>query len=201
MIVKRIPARQIGRDVTHERATHARRLIDYLRSPEKESAEKAYMVDYMIREGAADTIEERLFHIGSRGLVASSMEGQRLEMMALANAAKRSPNPVDHWLLSWPENELPTAEEIDKAVEMFLAHLCLDHQPCIYAAHGDTHNRHVHIAVNQYNSQTDRMIAINHGFNLEAAHQAVALIVEHFGWQAEPGQRYRIEDNKACPKP
>ena len=197
MIVKRIPARPTGRNVTHQRAGHARRLVDYLHRPEKDGAEKAYMVDYMTREGLGDTQDERLFHIGARGLVADSVEGQRLEMMALANAAKRSPNPIDHWLLSWRENELPSAEQIDEVVDMFMVHFGVDEQPCIYAAHGDTHNRHVHIALNRYDVEADRMISINYGFNKEAAHQVVALIVDRFGWEAEEGQRYRVESGKA----
>lgn len=196
MIVKRIPARPAGRNVTHQRAGHARRLVNYLHQPEKDSVEKTCMVDYMTREGLGDTRNERLFHVGAQWLVADTIEGHRLEMMALAHAAKRSSNPIDHWLLSWRENELPSAEQIDTAVEMFLTHLGVDRQPCVYAAHGDTHNRHVHIALNRYDVEADRMISINYGFNHEAAHQAVALIVDRFGWEAENGQRYRVENGE-----
>jgi len=40
VIVKHIPARPAGRNATVERARHARNLVDYLRQPEKQSAEK-----------------------------------------------------------------------------------------------------------------------------------------------------------------
>ncbi|WP_174279097.1 relaxase/mobilization nuclease domain-containing protein [Sphingomonas bacterium] len=185
-------ARPAGRNATIERAAHARRLVDYLRSPEKESAEKVYMVAYMLEQKLSQTAGERLFHIGARGFVSTTIEGQRAEMIAIAQMAKRSPNPVDHWILSWPEGELPEPDQIDEVVAMFVEHLGVDEQPCIYAVHGDTHNRHLHIALNRYDPLERRMVEINDGFNLEAAHQAVAIIVDHFDWRPEPDARYEV---------
>lgn len=196
MIVKRIPARPAGRNATTERARHARNLVDYLRQPEKQSEEKDYQVAYMLREKLGGTKGERLFHIGGRNFVSTAIEGQRAEMIAVAQAATRSPNPIDHWLLSWREGELPTPAEIDESVGMFLGHLGVSDQPCIYACHGDTDNRHVHIALNRYDPLARRMIEINDGFTLEAAHQAVALIVDRFGWQAEADARYQVVDGR-----
>ena len=196
MIVKKVPARPAGRNATVERAAHARRLVDYLRLPEKASAEKAYMVAYMLEEKLGDTTGERLFHIGGRGFVSTTVEGQRAEMMAVAQSAKRSPSPVDHWLLSWSEGELPTPGEVDEVVAIFTEHLGVADQPCIYACHGDTDNRHVHLALNRYDPITRRMIEINDGFNREAAHQAVALIVDRFGWKAERDARYEVVDGR-----
>ncbi|MGN7161738.1 relaxase/mobilization nuclease domain-containing protein [Sphingomonas sp. SAFR-052] len=201
MIVKRIPARPAGRNATTERARHARNLVDYLRQPEKQSEEKDYQVAYMLREKLGGTKGERLFHIGGRNFVSTAIEGQRAEMIAVAQAATRSPNPIDHWLLSWREGELPTPGEIDEAVGMFLGHLGVSDQPCIYACHGDTDNRHVHIALNRYDPLARRMIEINDGFTLEAAHQAVALIVDRFGWQAEADARYTVVDGRLVMAP
>lgn len=196
MITKRIKARKNLRQITRERIAHARSLIDYLLAPEKESDEKAYMVDYMLRAGLGDSSGVRLLHSGYRNLLSNTKHARRAEMMALANAATRSPNPVDHWLLSWRENEKPTSKQVDVTVEMFLGHLGLGNQPAIYVLHGDTNNLHCHIAVNRFDMITRRMIEINHGFNKEAAHQAVAKIVDHFGWQAEEKQRYTIRNGE-----
>ncbi len=196
MIVKHIPARPAGRNATVERARHARNLVDYLRQPEKQSAEKDYQVAYMLSEKLGDTKGERLFHIGARNFVSTDIDGQRAEMIAVAQAASRSPNPIDHWLLSWREGELPTPAEIDETVAMFVGHLGVGGQPCIYACHGDTDNRHVHLALNRYDPLSRRMIEINDGFTREAAHQAVALIVDRFGWQAEADARYAVVDGR-----
>ena len=192
MIVKKVPARPAGRNATIERAVHARRLVDYLRSPDKKSAEKDYLVDYMLAAKPGQTVGERLFHIGGRGFVSTTIEGQRAEMIAIAQMATRSPNPVDHWILSWPEGELPEPDQIDAVVAMFVEHLGVEEQPCLYAVHGDTHNRHLHIALNRYDPLERRMVEINAGFNLEAAHQAVAIIVDRFGWRPEPDARYEV---------
>jgi len=192
VIVKHIPARPAGRNATIERARHARNLVDYLRQPEKQSAERDYQVAYMLREGLGDTKGERLFHIGARNFVSTDIAGQRAEMIAIAQMASRSPNPIDHWLLSWREGELPTPAEIDETVAMFVEHLGVGDQPCIYACHGDTDNRHVHLALNRYDPLSGRMIEINDGFTREAAHQAIALIVDRFGWQAEAEARYTV---------
>jgi len=196
VIVKHIPARPAGRNATIERARHARNLVDYLRQPEKQSAEKDYQVTYMLREGLGDTKGERLFHIGARNFVSTDITGQRAEMIAIAQMASRSPNPIDHWLLSWREGELPTLAEIDETVAMFVEHLGVGNQPCIYACHGDTDNRHVHLALNRYDPLSERMIEINDGFTREAAHQAIALIVDRFGWQAEADARYDVVNSK-----
>jgi hypothetical protein len=196
VIVKHIPARPAGRNATLERARHARNLVDYLRQPEKKSAEKDYQVAYMLSEKLGDTTGERLFHIGARNFVSTDIEGQRAEMIAVAQAASRSPNPIDHWLLSWREGELPPPAQIDETVAMFVEHLGVGDQPCIYACHGDTDNRHVHLALNRYDPLARRMIEINDGFTREAAHQAVALIADRFGWQAEADARYEVTDGK-----
>jgi hypothetical protein len=117
-------------------------------------------------------------------------------MIAIAQMASRSPNPIDHWLLSWREGELPTPAEIDETVAMFVEHLGVGNQPCIYACHGDTDNRHVHLALNRYDPLSERMIEINDGFTREAAHQAIALIVDRFGWQAEAEARYTVVNGR-----
>ena len=42
-------------------------------------------------------------------------------MIDLAEMARRSPQPVQHWILSWRESEQPTTAQADEAVRMFLA--------------------------------------------------------------------------------
>lgn len=189
MIVKKIPARRDSRHGGSRRAKHVRNLVDYMRSPDKDDDLKEYLVAYMASAGL-DHGPERLLHIGARNFVCDGLDEQRAEMMAVAQAAVRSANPVDHWLLSWREGEFPSVRQVDEAVEMFVDELGLAQHQCIYALHGDTHNRHVHIALNRYNQETGKVQTINKGFFLEAAHKAVARIVDRFGWQPEAEARY-----------
>jgi hypothetical protein len=79
-------------------------------------------------------------------------------MIDLAELAKRSPQPVQHWILSWREGEQPSAAQADDAVRMFLGEMGLvDHQ-AIYALHQDTNNWHLHLAVNRVNPETEKLV-------------------------------------------
>lgn len=192
MIVKKIPKLDQGRDFGSERARHVANLVDYMNSPHKASALGDYLVRYMQSEGIPARGIERLMHVGARGFVCEDMLSQRAEMMATAQAAVRSPNPIDHWILSWRENVRPTRHEIEETVEMFVEELGLvDHQ-LIWAAHGDTHNVHVHVAVNRYDAFAAKVVTVNKGFDIEAAHAAIARICDRFGWEPEKQARYEI---------
>ena len=195
MIVKRINAWALKRG----RATHAGDLLAYMNSPEKPSELRAALLDYFRREKMPDFTGERLMHLGARNFIATTFAGQRAEMMALAQEAVRSPNPIDHWLLSWREGEFPTAAQVDRTVEMFAAHMSLDSHQCIYAVHGDTHNRHVHIALNRYDQASDRMKTAGGGFSITEAHKAVAKIEAQFGWTPEAGALYSTRDGEVVP--
>lgn len=196
MIVKKIPAHRDKRHVGVRRAKHVRDLVDYMRSPEKESPLREHLVAYMASQGLSDG-PERLIHIGARNFVSVDLEGQRAEMMAVAQAAVRTTNPIDHWLLSWREGEIPTAQQVDEAVELFVDRLGMANHQVIYAVHGDTHNRHCHIALNRYDPIIRKVITIHKGYWREASHRAVAEIVARFGWEAEPNARYEWIDGAA----
>lgn len=195
MIVKRIPAKRDSRHAGSRHAKHVRDLVDYMRSPDKESPLRDYLVTYMASQGLHDG-PERLMQMGARNFVCSDLDGQRAEMMAVAQAAVRSRNPIDHWLLSWREGEIPSAGQVDETIDIFVKELGLSSHQCIFAVHGDTHNRHVHIALNRYNPVTGKVVTINKGFYKEAAHKAVARIVDHFGWKPEAEARYVIENGR-----
>ena len=126
-------------------------------------------------------------------MVSDTLHGQRAEMMAAAQQAVLSPNPLDHWLMSWREGEFPTNVEVDKAVAIFTDHMKLGPHQCIYAVHGDTHNRHVHLAINRYDHINERMVSAGHGFAIEEGHKALAKITAHFGWSGERNARYVMQ--------
>ena len=92
---------------------------------------------------------EKVEHRGAVNLLNIDHDGQVQEMIDLAEVARRSPQPVQHWILSWREGEQPTRAQADEAVAMFLAEMGLGEHQAIYALHRDTHNCHVHVAVNR----------------------------------------------------
>ena len=82
-------------------------------------------------------------------------------MIDLAEVAGRGARPVQHWILSWREGEQPTRAQADEAVRMFLDEMGLAEHQVIYALHRDTHNWHLHLAVNRVHPESDRLVTVN----------------------------------------
>ncbi|MGI4827139.1 MAG: relaxase/mobilization nuclease domain-containing protein [Janthinobacterium lividum] len=108
-----------------------RKLADYIRNPETENK------------------QEKCVQHGSRGFLTETAEAQKAEMLALAEEAVRSPDTVNHYVLSWQEGEVPSPAQIEEAVDVFLNELGLLEHQVIFGVHVDTDNRHLHIAVNR----------------------------------------------------
>jgi hypothetical protein len=153
----------------------------------------------MIRELIAYVLQaqdengkEKLAYHGVKNFIAGTAKGQEEEMIQLAAESVRSPMPFSHWCLSWPENEQPSHEQIDEAVDIFLQRMGLEGHQVIYAAHKNTAHCHVHIVVNRTHPDTLKVIQPHKGFDIEAAHRIVAELVHKQGWAAENRARYRV---------
>lgn len=172
MIVKKIKA-----DRVKSKAGHIRDLTDYIRNPQ------------------ARNPGEKVLYERGRGFLCEDHESQQAEMVALAQEAVKSPNPVSHWVLSWREGEQPSVEQVEEAVSLFLGELGISEHQVIYALHRDTDNLHLHIAVNRVHPDTLKVIKPNGGFDIEAAHRAVARIEHAQGWERERHGRYHVLEN------
>lgn len=104
--------------------------------------------------------------------------------------------PVTHWVMSWKEKEEPTKEQVIEAVEIFLHRMGLKGHQAIVAAHVNTSNFHVHIAVNRVHPLTEQVVQPHNGFDIEEAHRIVAEIEYRQGWTSEVRARYRVDENK-----
>lgn len=172
MIFKRIP----NPKKSARKAERIRSLADYIVAPEKENG------------------MEKCIHAGALGFVCEDFESQKAEMIALAVAAVRSRDPINHYILSWREDEHPTPVQVDEAVAMFVRHLGLQGHQVIYGLHDDTKNMHVHIAINRVHPIAGNVVEINNGFDREAGHQAIALIEAHQGWSRLANSRYVVTE-------
>ena len=139
---------------------------------------------------------EKCVASGVENFITSTFEGNKSEMIALAQESTKSKDPIDHWVLSFRSNEQPTPEQAKQAVEIFIDHCGLNGHQYIWGLHDDTHNKHIHIEVNRVNPTTLRVTKINKGFDREAAQQAIALIEHAQGWQKEGNARYNIVNGK-----
>lgn len=175
MIVKKVPTSK--KAPLKSKGLHARDLCDYIAGPDA---------------GGGD---EKVEHRAAVNVLNIDHDGQVQELADLAEAARRSPQPVQHWILSWRSGEQPTAAQADDAVRMFLDEMGLGEQQCIYALHRNTDNSHLHLAINRVHPETERVVTVNGRFDIEVAHRAIARIERAQGWQREAGGRYRVLDS------
>jgi hypothetical protein len=165
MIVKKVPTSKAA--APKSKAHNVRALVDYISGPN------------------AGSDGEKVEHRGAENLLNVDHGGQVEEMIDLAEVARRSPQPVQHWIISWREGEQPTAAQADAAVATFLDEMGLAEHQVIYAVHRDTKNCHLHLAVNRVHPDTEKVVTVNNGFDHEVAHRAIARIERDQGWQRE----------------
>lgn len=138
---------------------------------------------------------EKVGHSGALNFISDQPRVQAREMAALAQDAPRSKDPIAHYVISWKEYEQPTPQQVDQAVEIFLEKMELTEHQTIYALHQDTDNAHLHIVVNRVHPDTLKVIRPNNGFDIKAAHQAIAKIEHVQGWQRETKGCYQVAEN------
>lgn len=160
------------------KAERAGGLANYITAPERENG------------------LEKCIHFEAINFMTKTFAGQKAEMIALSQEAVKSKDPIDHWVLSWRQDERPTPAQAREVVEMFVDHCGLKGHQYIWGLHDDTKNMHVHIQVNRVHPDTLKVTKINKGFDREASQQAIALIEYVQGWTQEKGARYDIENGK-----
>lgn len=148
------------------------------------------LTDYILRANRAD---ESVLHVGADNFIfeQSDIRLHQHEMVALAEEGVRSPNPMTHWLLSWREGEQPTPEQADQAARLLLKELGMQDHQAIWAVHQDTHNVHLHLAINRVHPETYKLA--NERLDYVSASRAVAQIEHLQGWQSERRARFEID--------
>jgi hypothetical protein len=172
VIVKKVPSSKVK-----NKSASIRDLADYIREPHNQNP------------------DEKVLYANGRAFLCDDHAAQREEMVALAAESVRSKNPVNHYVISWREGEQPSPEQVEEAVSIFTEELGLREHQAIYALHKDTDNIHLHIAINRVHPETLKAVKINNGFDIEAAHKAIARIEHAQGWQREQNGRYQVLEN------
>lgn len=173
MIVKKVK----NPDKSASKAVRISRLTDYIRAPESENS------------------QEKCIYAGARGFITDEPQSQSAEMIALAQEAVRSKDTINHYVLSWQEGEQPSVEQVERAVSIFMDELGVKGHQVIYGMHADTDNLHLHFAINRVHPESLKVVKINNGFDIEAAHKAIARIENAQGWQREQNGRYQVLEN------
>ena len=166
-------------------------IIKKIANPKKSST-KSERINGLTNYIANPPAGEKLLHSGARNFIAKSFEGRKVEMLAVAEGAVKSLDPVNHYVLSWREGEQPSSAQIDEDVEIFIEELGATGLHVIYGAHQDTQNCHLHIAISRVDPDSGKVRELNKGFDIEAGHRAIARIEDRQGWKRETNGRYRV---------
>ena len=161
---------------TSGKASHIEGLANYIVSPEKENG------------------TEKCVYSESRGFLTDEFSSRKAEMVALAEEALRSRDPVEHYVLSWREGECPTPQHIEKAMDILLGEFGMEDHQCLYGLHQDTDNFHLHIMLNRADPLSGRAERINKGFDIEVLHKVIARIENEQGWTREEHGRYEVSN-------
>jgi len=137
---------------------------------------------------------EKIVMTGNRNFITTKAAAQKQEMIALAMESVRSKMPVTHWVMSWADNEVPSKEQVDEAVDIFLQRMGLEEHQALYALHGNTENYHVHILVNRVHPYTEKVVRPCNGFDIDGAHRVIAEIEARQGWHNERNALYSVND-------
>lgn len=172
MIVKKVATKKGA--PARSRARHVRDLCNYIAGPE------------------AGDRDEKVEHRGALNFLTLDHDSQVQEMTDLAGLSRLDSQPLQHWILSWRSGEQPTTKQADEAARSFLGELGLAEHQAMYALHRDTDNWHLHLAINRVHPDTERLVTVNGGFDIEVAHRAIASIEHRQGWESEPRARYRV---------
>ena len=197
---RRATARALKKQVEHTTVAQVRAhfiaLSDYLRDADPATLEVlglADHADHALLGYVTDQAHggEKVDLIGYRN-VTPQFERAQIEMLAQITRAGGT-DPIEHYVISWGENEHPTPEQVDEAVTLLMRVLNLEEHQAIYAAHSNTRHYHVHVAANRVHPETGTVVAAGDGWQLNAAGQAAALIEHQQGWEAEKGAQYRVD--------
>lgn len=172
-------------------------IVKKVKNPQK-AASKAVRVSRLtgyIREPERDNSKEKCIYAGARGFITDEPQSQTAEMIALSQEAVRSKDTINHYVLSWREGEQPSSKQVEQAVSIFMDELGIKDHQAIYGLHADTDNLHLHLAINRVHPETLKVVKINNGFDIEAAHKAIAQIENAQGWQREQNGRYQVLEN------
>jgi hypothetical protein len=162
---------------TSSKKRRVENLTSYIASPEQENG------------------NEKCVHFEVEGFMTETMAGQQAEMVALAESNLRSIDPIEHYILSWPQGEIPTVEQAREAVQIIKKEMGMESLQIMWGVHVDTDDYHVHIAVNRIDPWTEKARNLCGGYDVYGLERAVALIEHKQGWQIEKNKRFFVLEN------
>lgn len=138
--------------------------------------------------------DEKTLFVASQNMVSTGEDIREFidEMNALASNNLRCKDPVFHAILSWREGEIPTREQCDQAVKIYLHEMQMDQCEVFYGLHKNTQNLHLHLCINKIDPDTFKTIIPAHGWNKNANEIAARKIEIAQGWAIEESGKFVV---------
>ncbi|HGH4623543.1 TPA: TraI/MobA(P) family conjugative relaxase [Enterobacter cloacae] len=115
-----------------------------------------------------------------------------MDMVAMQNT--RCNDPVYHVILSWPESERPTPDQIFDSARHCLKRMGMEGHQYVFAIHDDTDNLHCHLTVNRINPVSYKAASLyNDHFTLDRCCRELEL---KNGWTHDNGP-YKVNEDGA----
>ena len=139
---------------------------------------------------------ERVAQVLSRNILSTELPDIQFEMAVVAGMAPGTEDPIEHIVVSWPEEEHPNAEQVEEVLDILLAVTGMSRHQAYAVLHLDTPNPHLHIALNRVDPVTGKRISIGRNIerSIETLHQAIAIIEHRQGWAPQANALYRADD-------
>lgn len=145
-----------------------------------------YLLDSSSNEDA-----DRVDAGGAFNLFGSAPEAWEAQLVAAADQCPARCDPLEHYVLSWPQSERPSTNQLEAAARTLMRELGFGKCPAVWAAHNDTDNLHLHVAVVRFDLETGKAAGL--AWDIDALHQAIAIIEHEHGWKPEQDAIFRIE--------
>lgn len=131
----------------------------------------------------------------AHGFVSPEPAFQIYEMQVASRGAKKSPDPIKHWVLSWPCDAGPNAEQFNEIVGDYIDFFALNAHQIFAGLHQDTDNQHLHIVLNRFDLAAQRLLGINNGFTRHAGAMFCAFLEDKYGYEPSPNAAaYKVND-------
>lgn len=147
--------------------------------------------------------EEKTLYTNHRNLtpISESTEEIIKEMETCGDLNLRAKNKIHHGILSWREGEVPTKEQVEEAVSIYLQEMGMENCQCYYGLHKNTDNLHLHICVNKIDPATHKSVQPAQGYDYKANERISRRIELAQGWEVlERGEHYEVVDGQIYEK-
>lgn len=136
--------------------------------------------------------EEKTLFTGTRNIGSAELREISLEMAAVAAQNIRVNNPISHAVMSWRQGEVPTKDQVEECVDLYLQEMGLESCQVFYGLHKNTENIHLHLSINRVDPDSYYAIQPAGGWWKKAGERVARQIEIRHGWETEQSGRYEV---------